>query len=559
VLVDPDSVRPGVVAQRSGRVYGTHAYHTKVPPEAIGACIEEYSKPGDLVLDPFCGSGMTGVAAGLAGRRAFLGDLSPAAVHIASNYTTPCDPDAFQAAVERVLAKVGEKLESFYTTEHEGASARVEYLVWSDLRSCPACGAEQSMWDHREAGLRRIRCFACGEESAKSAMPIVGEEAVEANLSLASRRRVVREARAADLAADRLPKRLPWHPRLPFDSSRPMWRRGHAEMGIEDVAGFYSRRNLAAMALLWRAASAERDPRLRSALRFSLTAIANRASRRYQWNAKRPTNVLGGTLYVSSLRYEWNVLSLWRRKTRAVERLFRGNPVPAGAVEVWRGSATSLPLEDASVDYCFTDPPFGAHIVYSDSSLLWEAWLDDFTEIEEEAIVVGGGAAPKSVEDYRDLLARSFAEVRRVLKPDRLATVVFQATDPEIWQAVQGATREAGLALIDATTLEKGQPSFKQVKGAVEGERVATSDVLLTLRSGPARSGRGASTPLEAAQGAILDTAAAGRQATTAHLYASVNARLLRDGHEEVLGFEEVSNLLAEHFERSGDAWAVRA
>jgi hypothetical protein len=547
----------GLVAHRSGGVYGTHAYHTKVPPEAIAVCIEAHSQPGDLVLDPFCGSGMTGVAAGLSGRYAFLGDLSPAAVHIASNYTTPCDPDAFRGAVDRVLNKVGERVAALYRSVHDGAEATVEYLVWSDIRACPACGAEQSMWAHREAGLRRISCLECSEENAKRAMPVVGEIPVEANLSLPGRSRLVRDPTPQDLGLDSLPRRMPWHPRNGFDSSRPMWRRGHHELGIETVADFYSRRNLAALGLLWEAASRERDTRLRSALRFSLTAIADRASRRYQWNSKRPTNVLGGTLYVSSLRYEWNVLSLWRRKTSAVGRLFASNPVPVEAVEVRQGNAAKLPLAVDSVDYCFTDPPFGGHIVYADSSLLWESWLDDLTDTESEAIVVSGGDRPKSIADYRALLTAGFTEVSRVLKPGRPATVVFQATDPAIWEAVQGATRDAGLSLVDATTLEKGQPSFKQVKGQVEGERVATSDVVLTLRNGRTRSRRVDSSPLEAAHSAILEIAAAGQRATTGHLYASVNARLLRDGHAQVLGFEEVSALLEENFERSDEGWVV--
>ena len=547
----------GLVAHRSRGVYGTHAYHTKVPPEAISACLEAHTEPGDLVLDPFCGSGMTGVAAGLGGRRAFLLDLSPAAVHIAANYTSPCDPDLFRDAVGRVLAEVGARVGSMYETRGKGAPATVEYVVWSDLRRCPECGAEQSMWDHRETGLRRIRCLDCGVEVSKSKMPVVGEVAVEANVSTGGRRRLVRSPLPEDLGEDRVPGDLPWTPRVGFDSSRPMWRRGHEDLGIANVSDFYSSRNLAAMALLWKAAAEEPDPRLRSALRFSLTAVANRASRRYQWNAKRPTNVLGGTLYVSSLRYEWNVLSLWRRKVRAVERLFRANPVPEGAVEVRQGSATAIPLADASVDYCFTDPPFGGHIVYSDASLLWEAWLDDLTDVEAEAIVVDGGGAPKSIEDYRDLLTAAFAEVSRVLKPGGLTSVVFQATDPEVWSAVQGATRDAGLSLLDATTLDKGQPSFKQVKGAVEGERVATSDVILTLRKGAEGARDATSTPLEAAHSAILDTRAAGRDATTGHLYASVNARLLRDGYGQALGFEEVASLLEENFEQREGSWEL--
>jgi hypothetical protein len=337
-----------------------------------------------------------------------------------------------------------------------------------------------------------------------------------------------------------------------------MWRRGHQDLAIAAISDFYSRRNLAAMALLWNAASYERDDRVRSALRFSLTAIANRASRRYQWNAKRPTNVLGGTLYVSSLRYEWNVLSLWRRKTAAVLKLFRDNPMPAGAVRVHRGSATTLPLPDRSVDYIATDPPFGAHIVYSDASLLWEGWLDDFTDRTDEAIVVAGGDASKTVSEYEELLRGSFAEMHRVLKPRAAATVVFQATDPAVWAAIQRAASDAGFDLRDATTLDKGQPSFKQIKGQ-NGERVAATDVVLTFSrcNGARRAPRSALTAVEAAESVLQGASAAGRAMPVTKLYASVNARLLAAGVEHVVGYEELLAILREHFNETATGWEL--
>ena len=43
-------------------IYNSHNYHTKVPPKAIMRYILHYTKPGDIILDGFCGSGMTGVA-----------------------------------------------------------------------------------------------------------------------------------------------------------------------------------------------------------------------------------------------------------------------------------------------------------------------------------------------------------------------------------------------------------------------------------------------------------------------------------------------------------------
>src|SRR5437016_1141893 len=78
-----------VAGSRSTALYTAHSYPTKLPPESIMPFITHYSAPGELVLDPFAGGGMTGVAAALTGRRAVLNDLSPLALHLAYNHTTP--------------------------------------------------------------------------------------------------------------------------------------------------------------------------------------------------------------------------------------------------------------------------------------------------------------------------------------------------------------------------------------------------------------------------------------------------------------------------------------
>lgn len=535
----------GVAVRRSSSLYGVHAYHTKIPAEAIARFILDNTEPGGTVLDVFCGSGMTGVAASMVGRRAVLNDLSPAAVHIATNYTRPCDQQAFEDAVKRVLTAAGDKVAELYATSHDDRAAQIEYLVWSDIRRCAKCATDLLLWDHRESGLRTIRCSTCGHEAAKADLAVVGERAVEANLSVVGGgRRVVRHVILEDLRPDVQLDALPWYPTTAFDASRPMWRRGHDDLGIRSVADFYSPRNLAALSLLWDAASQEPDDRLRSALRFSLTAVANRASRRYQWNAKRPTNVLGGTLYISSLRYEWNVLSLWRRKTRAVAKLFASGVAQPDAVTVVQGSATDLPLPDESIDYCFTDPPFGSHIVYSDVSLLWEAWLDDLTDRSSEAIVVRGGDHAKTVGDYGDLLRDSFREVRRVLKPQGRATVVFQASDPDTWSAVYEAAISAGLHFADATTLDKGQPSFKQVKGQQSGEMVAETDVVLTFSRQPTTRHL---TPVIEIDEAVRTASAAAVRAlgrvSAGAIFADVNARLLR-GAARPVGIRQVHDIL---------------
>ncbi len=138
-----------VRAKRSGTSYDAHAYHTKVPPDGIIDFIKHYTNDGDLVLDPFCGSGMTGVAALLANRNAILNDLSPAAIHIAQNYCTPVNVDKLRAEYSRIIQNSQKEFEWLYGTECDrcGGSASIQYTIWSDEVECQRCFAPLILWD----------------------------------------------------------------------------------------------------------------------------------------------------------------------------------------------------------------------------------------------------------------------------------------------------------------------------------------------------------------------------------------------------------------------------
>ncbi len=550
-------VRP-VRVSRATSTYAVHAYHTKVPVEAITPYILHYTRMGDTVLDPFCGSGMTGLSAALSGRKAILNDLSPAAVHIARNYTMPCDPSALEAVAERLLNWAKPQIEPLYEVSCPTCSgpARTEYVVWSDLRACPTCSTAVNVWEARgaEGGVRALSCPGCGAEFDKNSAMVVGELPVSINLSCpgCGLKRIVVAPRSEDLAkAAYRREAVPyWYPELPFGPDWEMWRGGHRDLGITNVADFWSSRNLAALSVLFEGVGREPDDRLREALKFIFTAIVNRASRRYQWNAKRPTNVLGGTLYIASLRYEWNVLSLFGRKLRATTAFYRNVQVPPGAVTVVNGSAANLRAVPAkSLPYIFTDPPFGANIYYADASLLWEAWLGSLTDRREEA-VVSHRREGKSLIDYQDLMARSFAEMKRCVATDGTITMVFQNTDDRVWKAIREAATDAGLHVLGATTLHKSQPSFKGIKASQAGERVAATDVVMTM-AGHVRDKQAVTEGLNAVD--VVSTAieremrrgGGERLASTAHMYAVavsalVDVGLATDGWD----FDRVADLV---------------
>lgn len=82
-----------------------HPYPAKllrhIPALFVGA--KQLSSPGDVVLDPFCGSGTTLLEAQLAGRDAVGVDTNPLACLIAGAKTTRVAPEVLQQAAEQAI------------------------------------------------------------------------------------------------------------------------------------------------------------------------------------------------------------------------------------------------------------------------------------------------------------------------------------------------------------------------------------------------------------------------------------------------------------------------
>lgn len=193
------------------------------------------------------------------------------------------------------------------------------------------------------------------------------------------------------------------------------------------------------------------------------------------------TGAQSGVLYISSLPVEKNVFEGVRRKMRTLAEAFSLSYGSASTVRVICGSSTRLDLPDESIDYVFTDPPFGDFIPYAEISFLNEVWLGKITDTREEAIV--SSTQKKNVASYAALMATVFAELARVLKPDGCATVVFHSAKSSIWQALQSAYGEAGFHVARSGVLDKLQTSFKQTNSKVSVQ----GDPLLLLTTAPGR------------------------------------------------------------------------
>lgn len=468
------SVPERINVAKTSTPYRAHSYHTKVPPEAIIPFIRAFTRAGETIFDPFCGSGMTGVAATLTGRRAILNDLSPAAVHLTWNHTRPCDPASLLSGFSLLEERLGKRLNELYRTTHtDGTPALIYWTLWSTEHRCPVCSQQFLLWDAIDRATGRlggtISCPHCSKQLIRRNLDTLRSVPAWISYALPNGRRHEKPASPDDVdyaLSFRRESIAAWFPTTPIGPDREMYIRCALHLqGIASVADFYTARNLEALALLWREILDVPDDRVQRALAFAFTNTAWHGTRMRRFNARGGQRPLTGTLYIPQLSSEANVFEVMRNKINQLQRYYRTyRPRTEELPAVILGSASNLAaIPSASIDYVFTDPPFGLNIFYADCNLIGESWLGHLTEVNQEAVVnrslliENGG---KSLSKYAGFMATAMQEMVRVLKPGGWATVVFHNTDADVWQTIREAASAAGFEFHEAACFQ-WKPNFR--------------------------------------------------------------------------------------------------
>lgn len=514
---DSEQIAPFAFDVKEGRhtwLYKAHTYHTKVPPKALVHFLEHYSRPGDVVLDGFAGSGMTAVAGMMTSppRNVFACDLSPAAAFIGNCYLSKVDSEDYRAEARRIADQLDAELGWMYTPDAHGAQGRIaNYYVWSDVFQCSACAHEIVFADaafnrESESFTQEFACTACGAVNSKRSERaletlfdhVIGapwtrykQVLVSVAVSRGSRRADKRPTTDADQRLiDKVRETPP-----PAASKRlavPMlfrsgqwgdqWKNCLHLRSVTHAHQMFAERQLHYIARFLELIDLGRPAH--RALLFTATSVLQKTSRLMVYNADGIGRVQKGMLYIPSVWQEMRFSHMFRISVddmlRAVEEgLWSTLPTgrdSAGRVSCnWAGSATSLPLPDSSIDYVFVDPPFGSNIPYSELNFLWETLLGVFTASAEEAIE--SDIQGKALAEYQHLMEQAFSEFLRVLKPGRWITVEFHNSKNAVWNAIQTAIMRAGFVVADVRLIDKEQVTFKQATtaGAVKQDLVISA------------------------------------------------------------------------------------
>jgi DNA modification methylase len=512
-------------------IYMAHSYHTKVPYKAIMRYILHYTKPGDIVFDGFCGTGMTGVAAQMCGcadaetkmqfnsemkgiewgtRKAILNDLSPAATFIAHNYNVPVDVDVFQREAERILKECEKECGWMYQTQPTDNNGkpiagitdktnmgRINYTVWSDVLICPNCSHELIYWDvaigsDRSGVKNQFLCSGCGsllkktdcthaiethaDQNTGKTYTVYKQIPVLINYFYGGRRyeKLVddEDRRIIEKINDmNIPYQYP-------DQNLPIGEKFKEPInaGITRTSLFYTRRNLYVIACIMDKA---KQSSVSNQAMFLLTSVLIKtASKLHNIGLKNGTINLAGAmpnaLFIPSALAERNIFELLRGKLKDILPVFTYQKGDTSLVSCSSTCSLSL-IPDNSIDYIFTDPPFGSNLNYSELSFIWEAWLRVITNNKEEAIINRSQA--KGLPEYQQLMERCFLQYFRVLKPMRWITIEFHNSKNIVWNAIQEALLRSGFLVADVRTINKEQGSYNQMtsSGAVKQDLVISA------------------------------------------------------------------------------------
>ncbi len=491
-------------------IYMAHSYHTKVPYKAIMRYILHYTEPGDMIFDGFCGTGMTGVAAQMCdspewefkstlekemgkdikwgARNAIISDLSVAASFIAYNYNAPIDAVSFRNRALKMLEKCRKECSWMYKTNHvidgeiqhdilgNKIEGEITYTIWSDMLTCPHCSGEFTYWDvavdlEKDTVLREFLCPHCGSKLVKRDCTRTEEIVFDSALGKAvtvskqvpvsihytvGKNRFVKTPDEEDLE---LIKKIDgmtiphWFPiaELPDGDNTAQPKSSH---GVYYVHQFMTKRNLWAYAAAYEYAGDDR-------LQFILTAIMKILTRMYRYAPHgKCTAGMPGTLYLPSVTHEYSIFDVIERRIGIYDDWLKAASNYKNNVIVSCNDLGHSTLPSNSIDYIFTDPPFGGNLNYSELNFLWEAWMKVITNSSNEAII--NKTQRKALNEYQTLMENCFYEYYRVLKPGRWITVEFHNSQNAIWNAIQEALQKAGFITADVRTLDKKQASFKQ-------------------------------------------------------------------------------------------------
>lgn len=584
-----------IKTSKNTAIYNMQSYQGKKPHDAIREYIQHYTHLDDIVLDPFCGSGGTILAALMDGRTSIGVDISPAATLITKHYCTPADISELEKAYKVLRERMNSEMEWLYETRCDrcDGKAMTEQTVFSYQFQCPRCLVKVALFDCVEATGQTAKgkpkkitvCPYCYERGhleeisgrlkrldyipvlvsylcQEGCKPKKGER--RHNDPNEKKRRYFAQYdldKLREIEAQEVPYWYPPHRMMNVESDTEPWgdewRPGR---DFRTVAELFTKRNLWALAILFDAIKNLKLSHYKHVFKVSAIGflLALSKMQRYYPGSSFPNMTLPGTYYLPPVFAEENVSKYFSNKfSRNLKGLAQINAViKSTKCMISTQSATDLStIASNSIDYIYTDPPYSNNIQYGELNFVIEAWLGFDANWHSNEIIVNETRGI-SEDDWASAMKIAMIECYRVLKPGRWLSLCYHDTSEGTWQLVQDIMTEVGFIpeqLEIALYIDTEQKSYNQYTA----EKVTKRDLVINFRKPrpgevPQLALFGDEDPATFSQKARAILAECLEQhpgSTADHLYDDLVSRMVRKGEFERHNFDDLLHSVAEEVE----------
>jgi len=441
------------IKEQSFPRYSMHKYWGKKPAAGIIPLIKNYTEPGDIVLDPFAGYGVFCCEAYIAGRTAIVNDLNPIANFIATNLF---QRDINLLRVEIIWKKILKEIQPFVDSWYSISINGEIYHPISILRSKDDM---PKLFTYKQG--RSTKTLEIPESIAQEYLRREGETSI-----------------------------TDWYP---SDYLIPNSRISAA--GGMRICDLFPKRALACHARLLALIDKYSSGSERDLLRLAFTANLANCSKLVPPIKSRGDIAQGAWMtgfYIGETYIENNVLHYYtNRLNKAIkgkedylscfndkEDLFSSNIERQDSVyKISNDDAKHLRIEDNSIDYVFTDPPYGDTVPYFEQSVFWNAWLKLMPDYAQEIVISDSNDRGKNIANFERDIFQAISEIHRILKPNKHFSITYHSLSGLEWKAITNACVMNNFKVVQYEWLEQKTYPPRQLNRL----KTIKGDVLVTF------------------------------------------------------------------------------
>lgn len=409
--------------------YAMHKYWSKKPFNIINSLIKQNSEIGDTVCDPFCGSGVSIIESLKENRKAIGIDINPSAIFITQQTLKNHDPLRIENQFNIIKKNIKSQTDEFYTLQRNNEQFIGSHFLWNN-------GNLDEIWYYDNDNKKQIT------------IPTPSDIIKSNSYSLND---------------------LKFH--FPKDNLTENSRiNSRDKMTVTDL---FTNRNTFVLSYILNEINKIKDPDLKKFFRFCFTATTGQASKmvfmiKNRKNKPKRKEVGSWVIgyWVPPENFEINAWRCFESRYKRMIRVIKDKsylPINNVPLLINKPALSALKtLKSDSVDYIITDPPHGDRIPYLELSIMWNSWLQFNANFEDEIIVSNAKNRNKNKEEYNKMMLDVLKEIKRILKPNKIFTLLFNSRDINTWNFIHQSFMDLEFSKINTDQMDYSANSVVQ-------------------------------------------------------------------------------------------------